>query len=847
MPNPNVENYSEDSYKQKFLQTRMKIRGLYMALCLTLVLLFINVAAYQTILGDNSKRTKLFAPSDKARKRRQSADVPDISSSPTVFESNRLPMTGNSTIGYTLNTRLMASVGNGHLATTVYSDTIFVNGLYSGDGFKGRSHRAAIPSPNNIRATLPSEGGAVRRFALDVEKGVFFETVRTDQVTLEQRTYAHQYYTRLLVTEVHVTRAQSVMDASDIIIDLTSSPASDGQDFVWDPVSSPSSDSRPRSEVHMYWTPVPSTITLPSSESQISASFITSIDTDQSTAREAFEIGRQFARGDLYPTHLEAWRKVWDAGRIEVEGNLDLQKTINGALYYILSSLPAQNHYGTANQFYGLSPGGLANGKLLQDYQGHSFWDTETWMYPPILLLHPALAKDILSYRIHVRGPAYDRARENGHQGLRFPWESAFTGVEVTPGDICMECRENQQHITGDIAFAARQYVSATRDLGWLKDENGWELIMETARFWKSRPTFNQTRGLYDINGVMPPDEFHHTINNSIYTNVVAKLSMEFANYTACLLGETEETAEEVESWVTDVGNKLYLPEITDENYHPEFEGYPKGELIKQADVILLGYPLMWQMSDQVRRSDLNIYEKVTDRTGPAMTWSMFCVGWLELQEYSKARQMFQDSYSIYVKEPFKVWTEAHQGLGAVNFITGMGGFLQAVLFGYGGFRLHVDRLDLNPVLPPDTDRMKIHGLDYLGSSLDVTVSSDVVTVNVTSLGGDYPLEIRAGDTSYSLQEGLPVQLPRGPASIATTRQDSNRCTPPVAGDGTAGLQGTTWPWVILLSLLVLSTVIYLILMLKRYCATRLSWGKTRRGEGAVPLMQMTDIQEQVS
>lgn len=28
--------------------------------------------------------------------------------------------------------RYMASVGNGHLATTVYSDTVYVNGLYNG-------------------------------------------------------------------------------------------------------------------------------------------------------------------------------------------------------------------------------------------------------------------------------------------------------------------------------------------------------------------------------------------------------------------------------------------------------------------------------------------------------------------------------------------------------------------------------------------------------------------------------------------------------------------------------------------------------------------------------------------
>lgn len=35
-----------------------------------------------------------------------------------------------------------------------------------------------------------------------------------------------------------------------------------------------------------------------------------------------------------------------------------------------------------------------------------------------------------------------------------------------------------------------------------------------------------------------------------------------------------------------------------------------------------------------------------------------------------------------------QVWSESSDGSGAVNFLTGMGGFLQAVLFGYTGFRL---------------------------------------------------------------------------------------------------------------------------------------------------------------
>lgn len=42
---------------------------------------------------------------------------------------------------------------------------------------------------------------------------------------------------------------------------------------------------------------------------------------------------------------------------------------------------------------------------------------------------------------------------------------------------------------------------------------------------------------------------------------------------------------------------------------------------MKQADVVLLGFPLMHPMSPEVRRNDLEMYEPVTELNGPAMTW----------------------------------------------------------------------------------------------------------------------------------------------------------------------------------------------------------------------------------
>lgn len=79
-----------------------------------------------------------------------------------------------------------------------------------------------------------------------------------------------------------------------------------------------------------------------------------------------------------------------------------------------------------------------------------------------------------------------------------------------------------------------------------------------------------------------------------------------------------------------------------------------------------------------------------------------------------------------------QVWTENADGTGAVNFITGMGGFLQSLLFGYGGFRIYPERIDFHGRLPPSTTCFNITGVDYLGGSLDFSFTDDTTTVKLT-------------------------------------------------------------------------------------------------------------------
>ena len=80
-----------------------------------------------------------------------------------------------------------------------------------------------------------------------------------------------------------------------------------------------------------------------------------------------------------------------------------------------------------------------------------------------------------------------------------------------------------------------------------------------------------------------------------------------------------------------------------------------KNNTVKQADTIMLTYPLNWNMSREIMLNDLEYYELLTTTRTPAMTWSFFTVGWKWVNENAKASAYFLKSYKDYLIQPFKV------------------------------------------------------------------------------------------------------------------------------------------------------------------------------------------------
>ena len=89
----------------------------------------------------------------------------------------------------------------------------------------------------------------------------------------------------------------------------------------------------------------------------------------------------------LIKFHNKAWDDLWKSDII-IDGDDDAQLAVRSALYHLYSFV----REGTS---YSPSPMGLSG----LGYNGHVFWDTEIWMYPAILALHPEIAKSMVEYR----------------------------------------------------------------------------------------------------------------------------------------------------------------------------------------------------------------------------------------------------------------------------------------------------------------------------------------------------------------------------------------------------------------------------------------------------------------
>lgn len=392
-------------------------------------------------------------------------------------------------------------------------------------------------------------------------------------------------------------------------------------------------------------------------------------------------------KADLLKQHKDLWTTLWE-GDIEIEGDLQSQQDVRLALYHLYS-------FARGDSDLSISPMGLSS----QGYNGHIFWDTELWMFPPLLVLNQDIARSLVNYRSDRLHVAKKKALNFGFKGAMFPWESDDTGEEATPAWALTGTFEH--HITADVAIAFWNYYSVTKNKQWLA-ERGFPMLKEVADYWVSRVVKNAD-GSYSIKNVVGANEFAQNIDDNAFTNGSAITALQFANLAAKELNIAPNV-----DWKK-VAENIKIHKFPD-GTTKEHSTY-KGEIIKQADVNLLAYPLSIVTDRETLLKDLKYYEPKIAKEGPAMGKSVFAVIYARMGDSENAFRLFKESYEANKRSPFGALSESATSNNPY-FVTGAGGMLQTVLFGFGGLYITNEGIvQKNPILPKQWKSLTIKGV----------------------------------------------------------------------------------------------------------------------------------------
>ncbi|MCA6095510.1 discoidin domain-containing protein [Streptomyces sp. SCA3-4] len=478
----------------------------------------------------------------------------------------------------------------------------------------------------------------------------------------------------------------------------------------------------------------------------------------------------------LLRAHTAAWARMWRSD-IEVPGQRELQAWVRSARYGLLSS----TREGAADS---IAPAGLTS----DNYAGLVFWDAETWMYPALLATAPDLARTVVDYRHRTLPGARENARKLGYQGLFYPWNSG------SKGDLAQECHSvdpphcrTQIHLQSDISLATWQYYLATRDTDWLR-ERGWPVMKGIAEFWAGRVDRNAD-GSYSIKDTAGPDEYSNGVDDAVFTNAGAVTALRNATRAAQLLGERAPG-----EW-TAIADRIRIPYDAEHKVFRQYDGYT-GSKIKQADTVLLTYPLEWPMPKDDAARTLDYYAQRTDPDGPAMTDSVHAIAAAGTGEAGCSTYTYlQRSIRPFVRGPFAQFSEARgakagaedplAGSPAHDFLTGKGGFLQIFTNGLTGMRMREDRLRLDPMLPPQLGRgVTLRGLQWQGRTYDVELGARTTTVRLT---GGAPMTLDTPQGERVLTRSAPAVLETRRPDLAPT-DNLARCTAATATSEEPGM-----------------------------------------------------------
>ncbi|MFB0620203.1 glycoside hydrolase family 65 protein [Streptomyces sp. AGS-58] len=452
----------------------------------------------------------------------------------------------------------------------------------------------------------------------------------------------------------------------------------------------------------------------------------------------------------------------WARADVEVEGDEEIQQAVRFALFHVLQA-------GARAEQRAIPAKGLTG----SGYDGHAFWDTEMFVLPVLTHTAPAAVAEALRWRYNTLDEARERAAQLGLAGAAFPWRT-IAGPE---GSAYWPAGTAAFHVNADVADAVVRYVEATGDTAFER-ETGVELLVETARLWRSLGHHDR-HGVFHLDGVTGPDEYSAVADDNTYTNLMARQNLRAAADAverhpreARRLGVDDE---ESAAW-RDAADTMHLPyndELAVHEQHAGFTRYQRWDfagtradqyplllhfpyfdlyrkqVVKQADLVLAMYTCADYFEqeydeEQIARN-FAYYEPLTVRDS---SLSACC------QAVIAARTGHLDLAYAYTSEAalMDLHDLEHNTRDGLH-IASLAGTWMALVAGFGGMRRDGDGPRFAPRLPERLSRLAFH-VQFRGRRLRVEIGADKATYAL--LDGP-PLTIRHHGESLTISTDEPA------------------------------------------------------------------------------------------
>jgi len=482
--------------------------------------------------------------------------------------------------------------------------------------------------------------------------------------------------------------------------------------------------------------------------------------------------------------------RFWGVADVEIDGDPDVQQAVRFALFHILQA-------GARAEQRAIPAKGLTG----SGYDGHAFWDTETYVLPVLTYTAPSAAADALRWRHSTLPQARQRSEQMGLAGALFPWRT-ITGGECSS---YWPAGTAAFHIGADIADAAVRYVEATGDERFER-EIGVELLVETARMWCSLG-FHDSHGRFRIDGVTGPDEYSAVADNNVYTNLMAQHNLRAAAESAERYPDVARSLgiddPEVTAWKA-AADAMTIPYDASLRVHAQSEGftshalwdfdamepadYPlllhfpyfdlyRKQVVKQADLVLAMQLRGEAFTDEEKARNFAYYERLTVRDSSLSACSQAViaaeVGHLQL------------AYDYLGEAALMDLDDLEHNTSDGLHIASLAGTWIALVRGFGGMRVRGGVPAFVPRLPEGITRLAF-GIVIQGRRLRMEVTPEATTYRLLDgTGSRRPGEDPAAtDTEDTTDRGTLEVLHNGerftvPTTGASTRPNRHPPEPP--------------------------------------------------------------------